>query len=658
MSALNPNTVPTNAYDVWQDGNVSSFYFEVDEAITASDVIKGQYRMTFHPAYNAPNPVNSNSYTTIGLTQGGPMVVNLENSFITTEIDLQMKLDHPIYQDTMNATVKDRDGFDQVWFIGWKSSIEAIQRYDILVNSTPIYTQTFVGEESFIQYQTLSDLVKHSTPYIYTSYENASKMDPCVCGAYVLIKGQTFTDDGSGRTDKESLDTINVKIPIKIPITNFLILRDMKYLMSWMGKWEIRLFFSPQNLVVLPVHPRVVKKWWESYTKEPENASNINIAYWEGIVGIDATVKNDNGVGDNSAYNGVLKNANADRASAYEAYPEVEGWLAEYVEDDAKLRFRGHNRFRQFGDKIPICAHICNGKAHGDDGHDMQHNTGAGGCPWEKRRLRLEKMEMHDVEFIAAQFQIRMDVMEMIKSKYLSEKPLTFPVSTVQVSRFTGLPTMGNKVDPANPKPFTMVLCQAINNVDTIYVLPYKTHFQHTVCYQPWVEHFQLHAGEYGAYPVQPMHTFQNHGNRLNHMRYNNYISDALNVSSSKLVGFNRDLCYEFCPKTFLTSCLHLNPPAGIGQTGIETHEGKFKNHDDSNFFIALPFATEGDFQGGLSSPVSNINFKVQGVFHPPKQMKFSTPWVCLFLVDGVLMIRPDPMSDAAKVIWSDRTVI
>jgi hypothetical protein len=38
--------------------------------------------------------------------------------------------------------------------------------------------------------------------------------------------------------------------------------------------------------------------------------------------------------------------------------------------------------------------------------------------------------------------------------------------------------------------------------------------------------------------------------------------------------------------------------------------------------------------------------------------MKFSTPWVCLFLVDGVLMIRPDPMSDAAKVIWSDRTVI
>jgi len=269
-------------------------------------------------------------------------------------------------------------------------------------------------------------------------------------------------------------------------------------------------------------------------------------------------------------------------------------------------------------------------------------------------------MEMYNVEFIGAQFQIRMDVMEMIKSKYLSEKPLTFPVSTIQVSRFTGLPTMGTEVNGQDgaKQAFTMVLCQAINNVDTIYILPYMSHYQHTVCYQPWIENFQLHAGEYGAYPVQPMHTFQTFDNRLNHMRYNNYISDALNVSSSKLVGFNRDLCYEFCPKTFLRNCSHGSTPTGLESIGIETHQGKYKNHDDSNFFIALPFSTEGDFQGGLSSPVSNINFKVIGTFAPPTKMKFSTPWVCLFLVDGVLMIRPDPMSDAAKVIWSDRTVI
>ena len=91
---------------------------------------------------------------------------------------------------------------------------------------------------------------------------------------------------------------------------------------------------------------------------------------------------------------------------------------------------------------------------------------------------------------------------------------------------------------------------------------------------------------------------------------------------------------------------------------------------DRSNFFIPFPFSTDDDFQGGLSSPSSNINFKLTGTFHTVKSTagvgewaaldhhdKFNTPWVACFLIDGVIMIRPDPGSDAAKVIWSDRTV-
>ena len=69
------------------------------------------------------------------------------------------------------------------------------------------------------------------------------------------------------------------------------------------------------------------------------------------------------------------------------------------------------------------------------------------------------------------------------------------------------------------------------------------------------------------------------------------------------------------------------------------------------------------------SSPSSNINFKLTGSIltrngvssQPDASVRddssFSTPWVACFLIDGVIMIRPDPGSDAAKVIWSDRTV-
>ena len=88
--AINPAAVGTSAYELL-DGSVSSFYAEVDEAIAASEVVKGQYRMTINPAYNSPNPVDSNSFTTVGLTQSGPMVVDLENSYITTSVELTIK---------------------------------------------------------------------------------------------------------------------------------------------------------------------------------------------------------------------------------------------------------------------------------------------------------------------------------------------------------------------------------------------------------------------------------------------------------------------------------------------------------------------------------------------------------------------------------------
>ena len=37
------------------------------------------------------------------------------------------------------------------YFIGFKQSLDALRRYDVYVNSQEIYSQAFVGNESFIQ---------------------------------------------------------------------------------------------------------------------------------------------------------------------------------------------------------------------------------------------------------------------------------------------------------------------------------------------------------------------------------------------------------------------------------------------------------------------------------------------------------------------------
>ena len=191
-----------------------------------------------------------------------------------------------------------------------------------------------------------------------------------------------------------------------------------------------------------------------------------------------------------------------------------------------------------------------------------------------------------------------------------------------------------------------------------MFVLPFRDALQHTICTNPYVMDLQLHAGEYGSYPTQPFSTYATC--TVQNIRFVNAVADALNVNGSALTSFNKDICRTFVTDPFVQQ---------EGGTALETYYGEGGVlYDRTNFFIPFPFSTDNDFQGGLSSPASNINFKLTGTLQPLPQSGiadsvvrdyngFNTPWVACFLIDGVIMVRPDPGSDAAKVIWSDRTV-
>ena len=195
-------------------------------------------------------------------------------------------------------------------------------------------------------------MVRNTSPFIYTIYDNAAAKSPNVCGAYIKFSETQIYTAASYWT--------NVIIPIKIPITNFLILKNIKYLMSWMGKWEIPLYFSTQNMVYLQIKYSVVNSVIGSTTS------------LSGITGGDAS---------------LAKN---------------------FTKIDMPYRWYVHNN----------------------------DNVTAGGS----NKLNTTKMILNNVEMNTAQFQIRMDIMEMLKQKYMSEKPLTFPVVIIQnqrVSRFS-----------------------------------------------------------------------------------------------------------------------------------------------------------------------------------------------------------------------------
>jgi bacteriorhodopsin len=70
-------------------------------------------------------------------------------------------------------------------------------------------------------------------------------------------------------------------------------------------------------------------------------------------------------------------------------------------------------------------------------------------------------MQCNTVESNLTTFQLRADVVEELKAKYV-EWPLTFPVNFFNINRFAGIPTMAT---------LSHVLSSTVNNCDTLFLL-------------------------------------------------------------------------------------------------------------------------------------------------------------------------------------------
>jgi hypothetical protein len=237
--ALNPSSQSNSAVEVI-DGTVSEFYNVVDSCIRRSEVMPGQYKSITSPSYSNNCPITESSFTTVDVGCPAPQIVDINNSFITANV--KVKVNFPSgFKATGNAST---------FFVGWRSSLDALQRYIIYCNHKVVYDQVYVGEESFILQSLIPEHVRCRKPYQYTTYENASNFSPNVCGTYITLSSDDGTHD-AGNTQ------IEVEIPIKIDINQFLLFQNFKYLPGFCGTWSIKLYPSTQNMIICPVNPVV-----------------------------------------------------------------------------------------------------------------------------------------------------------------------------------------------------------------------------------------------------------------------------------------------------------------------------------------------------------------------------------------------------------------
>ena len=362
--ALNPSSQSNSAVEVI-DGTVSEFYNVVDQCIRRSEVMPGQYKSITSPSYSNNCPIYESSFTTIDIGCPAPQVVDINNSFITAELEF------PI---TFGAGIASLNNIN-TFFVGWRNSLDALKQYNIYCNHKQVYQQNYVGEESFILQSLIPEHVRCRRPNQYTTYENASSFSPNVCGTFITINSTAGTEDNPTAL---GAITVNVKIPIKLDINQFLFFQNFKYLPGFGGTWSIRLYPSTEHLIVCPVDPK--------YTVPRDKLDLLT----------------------------TLKTGSTDTIDSF------------------------HHHFVQIGDKVK-CLKVVKFKsptwAVASNAATITYNSEitSGDIVVSAGKCQLNRVLYHQT-----QFELMYDVYDGLKARYM-QRPLTIPINNLIYGRFAGI---------------------------------------------------------------------------------------------------------------------------------------------------------------------------------------------------------------------------
>ena len=175
-----------------------------------------------------------------------------------------------------------------------------------------------------------------------------------------------------------------------------------------------------------------------------------------------------------------------------------------------------------------------------------------------------------------AQYMLTIDVYNALSAKYI-QYPLLFPIQTVQWKNFT-------KELHAEPN-FNCAASLTLTHCDSMYII-FRKDIHSRTCFENPEIRFQINIdGKF--YPREQYDTVED-------PRFTNMVYDCLNINNSALLSVPNDLRSSLQPYVKINKYVEgsADPLVGYFYNGC----------DRSNFFIAVPFSTDEDFMGGISS--------------------------------------------------------
>ena len=614
---INPQHTGNDQFDVLQ-GSVTNHFAKIESVLLQNECINGQYNLVTAASYGANCPVETPGFTRVCISTNGSIIADLENSYIEANLRYRLKYSGVAF-DNAKVPNADKSGYVGAqkmskFFIGFKQSLDALERYDIYVNSQQIYSQPFVGPESTIMLAGLNDTIRENNPWVYTSYKNAATMDQNVCGVYVDLS------EVAANTE------FVVDIPVKINLHQFLLLSPVHYLPSFAGRWEIQLHFGPKNLVITPVLPTAYID--PAAVTVASTGDKITIAADSGVYKFKINDAAD------FVTNYTVK-ANASVKTVNDSIQEVMHYCSKDT-DNAHVTGWA-NYFTQIGCPFPVYT--------GVDGNALKF----GKITFECNSSSLEACLMN-----ITQFQLRYEVYQALMAHYV-ENPLIIPTNTLSYNRFSH----SSGSNPAGGTNYIQATANLpVENIDSIFVLVPENERQQTCFYQPHLSDVRLGMGEFGIHPQRYMDTFNKGGNAFNNRRFVSYLLDSLNLENSQISAMNKDFSNSILPSPIIYS------GANLGTRGYQRIAKNYtdKCYDSSHFIIGFPCSQVGFQSGTISSPNSNINFQFDATVNAAPDctavVDYKTSVICMFLADCELMIQVVPNSDLPVVRLSSKSIV
>jgi hypothetical protein len=209
-------------------------YFNITDASPLMSDTNKKYTPTQNACYAPSCPVQANSYTTVIISPTADNMADIYNGFIYAEMIITAAINSSIPTGCPEELA--------LTWVGFRDSMDAIEKYEILANGISIYTQNNAIEESFIMNCAATDDTKKTDIYARVRHKD-------------IWKYQYGPQTGVWIDWRKTNDNKNKVIKLKIDLRHFLPLSNVKYLPAFAGKIELKLFFSTNGLVVATPDP-------------------------------------------------------------------------------------------------------------------------------------------------------------------------------------------------------------------------------------------------------------------------------------------------------------------------------------------------------------------------------------------------------------------